>query len=214
MHWYASGNPALVWQMHLLWGIFWLGLAALVAWLIGRGAKTRWFGCTIAPSALAIATLSCWVGPSGSPVPVEGTQEDVAALSGEWAGHYWSEASGRRGIIRFLLPEHADSGQGEIEITFSPSLRLMRDASADPKAEHESPEAKPCTTIEITVVRIEGDSIRGTTVPYWDPDCDCRAQSTFQGKRTGNRIDGRFSTKRASSDPRILVGQWEAERKG
>jgi hypothetical protein len=147
--------------------------------------------------------------PAPPPVPVQGTHEDVMVLSGEWSGRYSSQATGRHGTIRFSLPEHASTGHGEVEITFSPSVRLIRNAAAEDELE-----PKPCTVIDITLVRVEGGRVRGTMAPYWDPDCDCRARTVFEGKISGDRITGTFSTQRASSDRRILTGEWQATRTG
>jgi hypothetical protein len=138
------------------------------------------------------------------------------ALSGEWSGRYWSKDTGRRGTIRFSLAERADTGYGEVEITFSPALRLSREAAAAdyPKGQVDELEPAPCTVIGITVVRIEKDLVRGMMAPYWDPDCDCRAQTVFEGHLGPNRISGTFSTRRESADRRLLTGQWrvDAER--
>lgn len=161
-----------------------------------------------------VTVTSCRMTPSPPPVPVQGTEQDVASIAGEWSGQYWSKASGRRGIIRFHLAEHADTGHGEVEITFSPSLHVGREAaSADyPKSDPEELPA-PCTIIGITVVAIEDDLVRGTMAPYWDPDCNCRAETVFEGKLARNRITGTFSTRRESSDRPVLTGEWRAERK-
>lgn len=162
-----------------------------------------------------IAIVSCRMTPSPPAVPVQGTAEDVAAFSGEWSGRYWSKATGRHGTIRFSLAEHADTGYGEVEITFSPSLRLGREASSVdyPKTHPDELLPTPCTVIGITVVRIEDDLVRGTMAPYWDPDCDGRAQTVFEGKMARNRITGSFSTRRESSERSILTGEWRAERR-
>jgi hypothetical protein len=141
--------------------------------------------------------------------PFQGTQEEVKALSGEWAGRYWSKAIGRHGTIRFNLPEQADTGFGEVEITFSAALRLLQHSSAKDELE-----PKPTTVIDITLVRVEGTRVRGIMAAYWDPDCDCRARTVFEGKMSGDRITGTFSTERASSDRWILTGQWQAIREG
>jgi hypothetical protein len=157
---------------------------------------------------LCLGTIgSCHMPNPGTPVPVEGTRESVRALSGKWSGRYWSEAIGRHGTIRFTLPEQADTGYGEVEITFSPALHLLREASAKDELQ-----AKPCTAIDIRLVRIEGGRIRGTMAPYWDPDCDCRATTVFEGQLSDEGIAGTFSTRRASADRRILTGKWQASR--
>ena len=160
-----------------------------------------------------VALTSCRMTPPGSPVPVQGAHADVMALSGNWSGRYWSKDTGRRGIIRFTLPEHADTGIGEVEITFSPALSLSREAAAAdyPKGQADEMEPRPCTVIGIAVVRVEKDVVRGTTAPYWDPDCDCRAQTVFEGKLTRNRISGTFSTRRESTNRTVLTGQWRVD---
>jgi hypothetical protein len=142
---------------------------------------------------------SCRLMDPGSPVPLEGNRQDVSAVSGGWAGRYSSKAT----------------GYGDVEITFSPSLRLTRNASASdaPKLNGEGEyEPSPCTVLSIKVVRVKGDEVRGTIAPYWDPDCDCRAQTVFEGKISGERIVGTFSSRRESSDRRVLTGVWQVER--
>jgi hypothetical protein len=156
---------------------------------------------------------ACRMTPAAPPVPVQGGDEEISAFSGEWVGRYSSKATGRHGTIRFNLPEHADTGYGEVEITFSPSLHLSRETqSADLRAHPEELPPQPCTVVDITVVRIEGDSVRGTMVPYWDPDCECRAHTVFEGKLKRNQIIGTFSTRRESNDRSIIAGEWRAER--
>ena len=158
--------------------------------------------------ALLAGAVSCRVTPQATPVPVQGAREAVQALSGDWTGRYWSQETGRHGVIRFTLPERADTGYGEVDITFSPSLHLLG-AAAD---KDEIARPKPCTTIDIRVVRVENDRVQGTMAPYWDPDCDCRARTVFEGKLSGNRITGSFNIRRESADRRILAGKWQAER--
>jgi hypothetical protein len=156
---------------------------------------------------------ACRMTPAPPAVPVQGGDEEISAFSGEWVGRYSSKATGRHGIIRFNLPEHADTGYGEVEITFSPALLLSRtaaDVDLRAGAHYEAPE--PCTAIAITVVRIEDDLVRGTMAPYWDPDCDCRAYTVFEGKLKGDSIIGTFSTRRESSRTPSVTGTWRVER--
>jgi len=162
-----------------------------------------------------MAVTSCRIIPPPPPVPVQGAHDDVMVLWGEWSGRYWSKATGRHGIIRFRLPEHADTGFGEVEISFSPSLSLAQDASAADALKRQSEEELApgtCTVIDITLVRVESRRVRGTMAPYWDPDCNCRTRTVFEGKISGNRITGTFSSRRELSDRRILTGQWRVDR--
>ena len=161
------------------------------------------------------AAASCQPMHTAAPVPVQGSPDQLSAVSGEWAGRYWSKATGRHGVIRFSLAENADTAFGEVEITFSPALRAARNASAaDGQENHPTDALEPdvCTTIALTLVRVEQTQVRGTMAPYWDPDCDCRAQTVFEGKISGNIIAGTFSSRRESSDRRLLTGQWRVER--
>jgi hypothetical protein len=156
---------------------------------------------------------ACRMTPAAPPVPVQGGDEEISAFSGEWVGRYSSKATGRHGIIRFNLPEHADTGYGEVEITFSPSLHLSRETqSADPRSHPDELPPQPCTVVDITVVRIEGDSVRGTMTPYWDPDCECIAYTVFEGKLKGRVIVGTFSTTQESNQRRMIEGEWRGER--
>jgi hypothetical protein len=161
------------------------------------------------------AALAC-IKPSPPPVPVEGPQEEVSLIAGKWAGRYWSEATGRRGTIVFSLAEQADTGYGEVEITFSPSLSASRNEAAAevPEDRPEELPPRPSTTIGITVVRVHEDSVRGTMAPYWDPDCDCRAQTVFEGRVAPDhtQITGTFTIHRESPDRRLLTGRWLVDR--
>ena len=108
--------------------------------------------------AAIVLAGACRMAPAPPAVPVQGGDAEISAFSGEWVGRYSSKATGRRGTIRFNLPEHADTGYGEVEITFSPSLHLNRETqSADPKADPEELSPQPCTAIGITVIRFEHD---------------------------------------------------------
>lgn len=161
-----------------------------------------------------LALASCHLPSTSEPVPVLGTEAERRLLSGNWNGRYWSEATGRHGTIKFSLGERADTGLGEVEMTFSPALRLARDAASvtASKRSTDAPAPSPCTTMAISVVKIEVDKVRGTMAPYWDPDCNCRARTVFEGTVSGDTITGTFTTRRESSDRRLLTGQWRVER--
>jgi hypothetical protein len=158
---------------------------------------------------------SCRLASPGAPVPVEAVEQAISEIAGKWSGRYHSKATGRRGVIRFSMPERADTGFGEVEITFSPALELARRSSAadDLNRDRDNTlDPDPCTVLTIKVVRIEHDKVRGSMAAYWDPDCNCRARTVFEGKITGNRIGGTFTSRRESSDRRILTGVWQVDR--
>jgi hypothetical protein len=69
-----------------------------------------------------ILTGACRMTPAAPAVPVQGAQEEISAFSGDWVGCYSSKVTGRHGILRFNLPEHSDTGYGEVE----PSRSLPR----------------------------------------------------------------------------------------
>jgi hypothetical protein len=87
-------------------------------------------------------------------------------------------------------------------------------SAADGNKNHLTGDLQPyaCTTVALTLVRVEQDGVRGTMAPYWDPDCDCRAHTVFEGKISGDSITGTFSSRRESSGPRLLTGEWRVER--
>jgi len=165
-------------------------------------------------SLLLVALVGCHLPSTSSPVPVQGSGAERRQVSGDWAGRYWSEATGRHGTIRFSLGQQADTGFGEVDMTFSPALRLAQEAAEPngPKQTHDVPAPNPSTTIDISIVQVEANQIRGTMAPYWDPDCNCRARTVFEGTVSGNRVTGTFTSRRESSDRRLLTGKWVAER--
>ena len=70
------------------------------------------------------SVAACAVRPSAGPVPVQGTRAEMDALTGRWEGTYHVSRGGRRGVLRFELQPGADTAYGDVEITFSPTLRL------------------------------------------------------------------------------------------
>ena len=152
---------------------------------------------------LAACAVACGVRPGPGPVPVEGRRTEMEALVGRWSGRYWVPGDGRRGTLRFELRPGSDTAYKEVEMTFSPALRLYREA-----ADEDLPR-QPCNIIDIAVVRLDGPKIRGTLAPYWDPDCDCRTLTVFEGELSGQRVQGSFTSRaragRTDATQRTLV---------
>jgi hypothetical protein len=109
--------------------------------------------------------------------------------------------------VTFRLRAGRDTARGEVEMTFSPALHLYGEGEVqDPSLRRE-----PCTSIDIEVVRIERRCIRGTLVPYWDPDCDCQAWTVFDGELVDDHIAGTFTSRRPAPQAGTS-GRWFADR--
>ena len=161
----------------------------------------RWLG-------IGAMLAACHAGPQAAPVPVEGTATDLSALAGTWVGSYRSDATGRHGAVTFRLRAGEDTARGEVEMTFSPALALYGTArEADEPPSHDF-----CRTLDIAVVRVKGNQIRGTLAPYWDPDCDCRTRTVFEGEVQREHIAGRFTSQREVDPKHPVIGEWFVDR--
>jgi hypothetical protein len=154
-----------------------------------------------------LALAACRTAPAGGPVPLEGPEPELAALAGAWSGGYRSARGGGHGTIAFHLEAGADTARGQVEMTFAPALELYRE-----QVEACELPRRPCTTIDIAVIRVADGTIRGTLAPYWNPACDCRTVSVFEGRRTGERIAGSFVTRREGGEAVLSTGRWQVER--
>jgi hypothetical protein len=153
-----------------------------------------------------LLTAACGMSPAPPPVPVEGASADLAALAGKWSGRYWGDRETRYGTLTFRLRAGADTARGQVEMTFAPALRLYAESKEDPMAR------APCTTMDIAIVRVEGKTVRGTLAPYWDPDCECRTRTVFEGELMRDSIAGTFTSRREVESAPVLQGHWFAVR--
>ena len=55
-------------------------------------------------------------------------------------------------------------------------------------------------------VKAEGGNLMGKLDPFMDPDCNCEVLATFEGKVTGDVIQGRFRTSAPGE------GSWKARK--
>jgi hypothetical protein len=150
----------------------------------------------------------CGIKAPAAHVPVEGPRAAVDSLSGSWEGTYRASGASRHGILRFSLEPGADTAHGEVEITFSRALRMYGDPP------EETLPRSPCRVIDIALVRIDAGTIRGTLKPYWDPDCECRTLTVFEGRLTQpGRVEGTFTSRPAPDGPVRLTGRWVADRR-
>lgn len=157
---------------------------------------------------LLLLSLACGVQPSAAPVPLEGGRAQIDSLRGHWSGSYRASGASRHGVLRFDVRPGADTAYGEVEITFARALRLYGDAPDEPLPRG------PCRILEIALVRIEDGAVRGELSPYWDPDCECRTLSVFEGRLVGpDRIEGTFNSRSAPDGPVRVSGRWFADRR-
>jgi hypothetical protein len=164
---------------------------------------SRWLG-------IGALLAACHAGPQASPVPLEGTAGDLSILTGTWAGTYRSEVTGRHGAVTFRLRAGEDTARGQVEMTFSPALALYGDTRP---ADDASAGGEFCRTIDIAVVRVKGNQIRGTLAPYWDPDCECRTHTVFEGTVQRAHIAGRFTSQRETDPAHPVTGEWFVDRR-
>jgi hypothetical protein len=130
------------------------------------------------------------------------------SLSGDWEGTYRASGASRHGVLRFSLRPGADTAYGEVEITFARALRVYGDPP------EESLPRSPGRVIDIALVRLAADTIRGSLAPYWDPDCECRTLTVFEGRLTDSgRVEGTFTSRPAPDGPVQLSGRWVADRR-
>jgi len=158
------------------------------------------------PALAVLWTAACGMSPAPAPVPVEGAQPDLATLAGQWSGRYWGEGTSRYGTLDFNLRAGADTARGEVRMSFAPALRVYGEPKDEPLSR------SPCTTIDIAIVRVEGNTVRGTLTPYWDPDCECRTRTVFEGAVIGDSIAGTFTSRREIESAPVLKGRWFAVR--
>ncbi|MCI0433562.1 MAG: hypothetical protein L0271_07925 [Gemmatimonadetes bacterium] len=132
------------------------------------------------------------------PVPLLGSDSDIAALAGEWYGTHWSVESGRSGSILFRLTAGADSALGDV-------LMVPREATG-----HEM-RSSPAEFIPIRFVGIDQDRVRGMLATYRDPVCGCRLETVFFGELKADTIVGTFESRHLEGGS-IQKGNWRVVR--
>jgi hypothetical protein len=153
------------------------------------------------------ALAACHSAPT-TPVPLVGAPEDLAQLAGEWDGTYEADDGSRSGSIDFHLRAGRDTAEGDV-------LMVPTDWGR-PLEAYERPSAAVADgtaprALAIRFVRVVGGEISGQLEPYRDPTCGCRLLTTFRGRLTGDRIEGRYETLHQEA-ARTVTGRWRARR--
>jgi hypothetical protein len=161
----------------------------------------------ILAGVMLVGALSCaYVSP---PVAVVGSQPALRELAGEWWGDYRSEGPiERRGSIHFTLIVGEDHAHGDVLMTPAGSNRPYGRFAGEPGTRQmpATPEA-----LSIRIVRVEDGAVRGDLEPYWDPDRETTATTTFRGTLREGTIAGTFITTFASGALEAR-GRWRVNR--
>jgi hypothetical protein len=155
---------------------------------------------------LGLVGAACRYQPT--PVVLQGTPADIAALHGEWVGEYSSPESGRSGSIVFTVVAGTDTAHGDVVMTTSRGQAIVAADASSP--EHARHSASP-TILRIRFVRVFGGMVEGEMEAYIAPDCQCVVQTVFQGTVTQNMIEGDYVT-RSESGLR-QQGRWTVWRR-
>jgi hypothetical protein len=152
--------------------------------------------------AASLAVLSC---QTAAPVRVEGNPTALANLTGAWEGEYSGGPKGRHGKIRFTFTAVGEQARGEIWMT--PAGDKDQDQARISRGEAAVPNSP--RLLRIQVVELVDGQVKGRLEPYWDPDCDCEAKTTFEGRIDGDLIEGSFF----ASTSNTPSGRWKVSRR-
>lgn len=159
-----------------------------------------------AVAVFGLVATSCRYQPT--PVVLQGSAADIAALHGEWVGEYSSVESGRSGSVVFNVVAGRDTAYGDVVMTTSSGqLIVAADATSTEHARHST---SP-TILRIRFVRVFGGMVEGEMEAYIAPDCQCEVRTTFQGNAKGNMIEGDYVTR--SETGMRQQGRWTVWRR-
>ena len=161
------------------------------------------------------AAASIMVGCAAFETPaikeVSGTTYDVAQLTGTWEGSFVSTATKRSGIITLDLNQVANKEVGSITLHYQkkhPKVHAPKGHNVKKTGTYTK--SKP---LSVEFMAIEDGKISGTVTPYSDPVFLGKTVfSTYEGKVTGNRIEGTY-TSRIGQNGNLFTGSWWAVRK-
>ena len=157
---------------------------------------------------LALLLILAACGSPGTPVPVLGGQQDIAALAGQWDGEYHSTTAGRSGSIGFTLVAGQDTARGQV-VMVPKTSGTSQGVSSDSTRVVSHAESQ---TLQISFVRVTGGAVSGRMDSFQDPECRCPALTTFQGKLHGDTLSGRYTT-RLVNQTREWSGEWWVVRR-
>lgn len=143
-------------------------------------------------------------------VALQATPADLEILAGEWKGEYESAALGRRGGIEFKLKAGTDEAYGDV--------LMVPQGRPSPYGRQQYYEAQPAPDLfstellTIRFIRASNGAITGALDRYWDPDRECYANTTFNGRIGIGIIEGTFRTRFECSSGEA-TGTWTAMKR-
>jgi hypothetical protein len=143
-------------------------------------------------------------------VALDATPADLEVLTGEWAGQYESAALDRRGRIEFKLKAGTNEAYGDVLM-----VPRGRPAPYQPQPHHDVqnvPGTPSSEVLTIKFIRASNGSISGMLDRYWDPDRNCFANTTFNGRVALGVVEGTFKTT-FDCGTGAATGTWTASRK-
>ena len=165
--------------------------------------------------AVTAAGVLAACGAPSPPVPVGGTAADLNELAGEWSGEYSSIESGRSGSIVFRLKAGTDSATGDVMMSAMTAGPRGEDPGPPDVAAHAAdplhPATAPAHVIPIRFVGIEGGRVSGRLAPYIEPTCNCRLSTVFEGRLSGDKLEGTYIT--TLPEGQVQHGRWAVTRK-
>ena len=155
-------------------------------------------------SAMLLLT-ACAANPA--PVPLVGTARDLTALAGDWSGQYHAVETGRSGVVTFSLKAGRDTAFGDVMMHPDYAVGRWMEPSPPVVTTLRAP-----AVLAIAFVRVRGDEVSGSIVPYVSPACDCLLSTIFRGALRGDRIDGEFISREGDNGLILQHGTWWAIR--
>jgi len=146
------------------------------------------------------------------PIRLEGRNAEVQALAGIWSGEYVSEGlHPRRGSISFTLIEGEDHAHGDVLMIPEGFSRAYEKYHGQAPLPTGTTFPSPAETLSVRFVRVGDGVVSGVLEPYWDPDRECQASTTFRGRITARSIEGTFASIYSKPLPET-TGRWKVTR--
>ena len=154
--------------------------------------------------AALVSTIACARQTPG--IQLASSDFDLDALVGQWRGNFSSNQTGRTGTIAFTLRAGESAASGNVVMLSKPDSLLT------PEEREMMANVPDRTVLKIHFVRKEGGQLNGLLDPYTDPDCACKATTTFQGKFSdAQTIEGTYTTVHSQPGD-ITGGRWKVTR--